>query len=111
MRQAGILAAAGLIALEEMPNRLAEDHENAWLLADALASCSKVSVEMSTIQTNIVRFTLKDGLETVGLNTSLRARGVLISVVGPRAVRLVTHHDVDRAACQRAAEILLEELR
>src|ERR1700761_4023736 len=61
MRQVGILAAAGLIALEEMPKRLGEDHANARLLADAIARCDAAEVEPEDVQTNIVIFTLKEG--------------------------------------------------
>ena len=109
MRQAGVLAAAGLIALEQMPTRLAEDHANARFLAETLVRLPGVHINLDRVQTNIVIFEL-ERLSPANLVASLRARGVLASAVGARSVRLVTHHDVDRAACQRAAEALTEAL-
>lgn len=109
MRQAGVLAAAGLIALEEMPRRLHEDHVNARMLAEAVAGCDAAEIDPADVQTNIVIFTLRtesgagDASEIV---KKLRERGVLASAIGPRAIRLVTHYDVTRADCERAAEIL-----
>jgi len=110
MRQAGVLAAAGLIALEKMPLRLHEDHANARMLAETLAQIPEVEIDLEGVQTNIVVFQLKTRKPSE-LVAALKARGLLISTVGPRAVRLVTHHDVDDSACRRAAQILEEELR
>jgi threonine aldolase len=110
MRQAGILAAAGLIALEEGPKRLHEDHANARLLADALARIDSVEIDLDAVETNIVIFRLKNGLKAEDLSTRLMARGVLANEVGPDAMRLVTHLDVDRAACVTAADALTEEI-
>jgi threonine aldolase len=110
MRQAGVLAAAGLIALEQMPARLHEDHANARLLAEALSHCEGVEIDLETIETNIVIFRLTDGVRAQELSTRLKARGVLANAVGPHAMRLVTHLDVDRAACVNAAGILAEEI-
>jgi threonine aldolase len=109
MRQAGVLAAAGLIALEEMSQRLNEDHANARLLADALSKLPEVEIDPATVETNILIFRLKTR-PAAEVIAELRARGVLAGATGPRSVRLVTHHDVDRAACQLAAEILSEIL-
>lgn len=108
MRQAGVLAAAGLIALEEMPRRLSEDHANARLLADAIADCDAAEIDPSEVQTNIVIFTLKDEAseDAPTLVGRLREHGVLASAIGPRAVRLVTHYDVSREDCTRAAKAL-----
>jgi threonine aldolase len=110
MRQAGILAAAGLIALEQGSARLHEDHANARLLAEALSNIEGVAINLKTVETNIVIFRLKGRLSAAELVTRLKARGVLASAIGPDAVRLVTHLDVDRAACIKAAEVLAEEL-
>jgi threonine aldolase len=110
MRQAGVLAAAGLIALEEMPKRLHEDHANARLLAEALANIEGVAIDPETVETNIVIFRLSDALKPAELVARLKQRGVLVSVVGPQLVRLVTHRDVGRRDCMRAAEILTEEM-
>lgn len=110
MRQAGVLAAAGLIALEQMPARLHEDHANAKLLAEALAQMDGVELDPDAVETNIVIFRLAGGLTAAELVARLKARRVLASAVGPHAIRLVTHHDVDRAACVQAAEVLSEEI-
>lgn len=115
MRQAGILAAAGLLALEEMPKRLGEDHAHARLMAEALAGCEGVEIDLSGVETNIVIFHLKDGHwkeggDALGLVHALRQEGILASAVGPHAVRLVTHMDVSGADCRRAAEVLLSVL-
>ncbi len=106
MRQAGILAAAGLIALEEMPQRLGEDHANARLLAEAVARCEGVEIELSGVQTNIVIFHLQDAGDAAALVHALKEQGILASAVGPHAVRFVTHYDVSRDDCQRAADVL-----
>jgi len=110
MRQAGVLAAAGLIALEQGPLRLHEDHANARLLAEALATMKAVEIDPESVETNIVIFGLKGGLSATALSSRLKTRGVLANAVGPHAVRMLTHLDVNRAACLRAAEILSEEI-
>jgi threonine aldolase len=110
MRQAGVLAAAGLIALEKMPARLHEDHANAMLLAEALANVEGVDIDPETVETNIVIFRLTGALKPNELVARLKARGVLISSVGPQAVRLVTHNDVSRGDCVAAATVLNEEI-
>ena len=110
MRQAGVLAAAGLIALEQMPARLHEDHANARLLAEALANLEGASIDLDTVETNIVIFRLTGGMKAAGLVARIRARGILASAVGPDAIRLVTHHDVSRSDCMIAAAALSEEI-
>jgi threonine aldolase len=103
MRQAGVLAAAGLIALNEMPWRLKDDHANARLLAETIARCGKAEIDMAGVQTNIVIFEVEDAAATV---TSLKDAGIVMSAIGPKAVRLVTHLDVSREDCERACEVL-----
>ena len=110
MRQAGVLAAAGLIALEDGPKRLAEDHANARLLAEALASTEGVEIDLESVETNIVIFRLKAATGAAELVTRLRVRGILAGAFGPDAIRLVTHRDVSRADCIDAAEALTEEI-
>ena len=110
MRQAGVLAAAGLIALEQGPARLHEDHANARLLAEALSNMEGVEIELDSVETNIVVFSLTGGRSAAELANRLKARGVLMSAVGKDTIRLVTHLDVDRAACVTAAEALGEEI-
>jgi threonine aldolase len=110
MRQAGVLAAAGLIALEEMPKRLAEDHANARLIAEHLADLPQIELDLATVQTNIVIFALKEDGKADELVLRLKRRGVLCGTVGHNSVRFVTHHDVDRAACEQAARVAIDEI-
>ena len=109
MRQAGVLAAAGLIALTEMPKRLHEDHANARLLAEAVAGIEGVAIDLSTVETNIVIFTLRDG-GAAEFVAELKARGVASSAIGTHQVRFVTHFDVSREDCERAARASVEVL-
>ena len=104
MRQAGILAAAGLIALEEMPQRLHEDHANARLLAQAVSMAEGVDIDPADVETNIVIFSTQG--DAPALVAAMRERGVLASAIGPHSIRLVTHRDVDTAACRHAAEVI-----
>jgi threonine aldolase len=110
MRQVGVMAAAGLMALEEGPKRLHEDHANARLLAEALANIEGVSINLNSVETNIVIFRLTGGLSATELAARLKARGVLVSAFGKDAIRLVTHLDVSRGNCLDAAEALTEEI-
>ena len=109
MRQAGVLAAAGLIALEEGPKRLAEDHANARLLAEAVAALPGVEIDLADVETNIVIFKLTSG-DAAGFVAELKRQGVIASAIGPDAVRLVTHCDVSREDCVKASEIAVEVL-
>jgi threonine aldolase len=107
MRQAGVLAAAGLIALLESPAHLAEDHANARLLADALGKLPGIQIDRARVQTNIVIF----DVSALNLSSSefvgrLRSHGVLAGAVTPTRVRLVTHGNVSRADCSSAADAL-----
>jgi threonine aldolase len=109
MRQAGILAAAGLIALEEMPKRLGEDHSNAAYLARELASMKGVCLDPAKVVTNIVIFDIAaTGLEVREFSARLKARGVLMNGIGGTLVRAVTHYDADREACSRAIAVVRE---
>ena len=110
MRQVGILAAAGLIALEHGPGRLHEDHANARLLAEALAGVDGVSIDLDTVETNIVVFRLMGKRSAAEVVSRLTARNVLVSALGKDLIRLVTHLDVDRAACVAASQALVEEI-
>jgi threonine aldolase len=108
MRQAGILAAAGLIALEEMPLRLGEDHANARLLAESVADLETVEINLATVQTNIVIFKVRGVSDVSPVLAKLKKRGVLAGSAAADQVRFVTHKDVDRAACAEAARIAVE---
>lgn len=111
MRQAGVLAAAGLVALEESPRRLHMDHENARLLAQALAEIPRIRIDPSKVVTNIVFFDVEGtGLPSSEISKRLAARGVLANGVTPTTIRMVTHCDVDRAGCARAIAVLREVL-
>jgi threonine aldolase len=101
MRQAGILAAAGIYALGNNISRLAEDHAAARLLAEGLAAIAEVSVDPASAQTNMVFVTLLQG-DPVELEMHLREQGVIIRA--GRNIRLVTHLDVDAAGVRRAVE-------
>jgi threonine aldolase len=101
MRQAGVLAAAGLHALDHHLPRLAEDHEHAQLLA------KRLGVDPSTVETNMV---VLDDVAAPVIAEAAKARGVLVSQVSARRIRLVLHLDVDRAAVDRAADVLAELL-
>lgn len=109
MRQAGVLAAAGLIALTEMPNRLEEDHANARHLARALASVEALRVRSESVVTNIVLARTEElGVDAAEFAKRLAERGVLVAVYGPTTIRFVTHHDVTREDVERAAVVTLE---
>ena len=106
MRQAGVLAAAGLIALEEMPNRLQEDHDNARFLASRLAEIPTLGISPAKVQTNIVIFDVSGtGMTSDEVLRRLRDRNVIGSAVSDSIVRLVTHMDVTRTDCEQAVEI------
>jgi threonine aldolase len=107
MRQSGILAAAGIFALDHNMARLAEDHANARLLAERLAGLAAVELDLATVQTNIVIFRLRPGaLDAEGIVARAKEVGVLVSAFAARTVRAVTHLDVDTEQCRRAAERL-----
>ena len=108
MRQAGILAAAGLIALEEMPARLSEDHANARVLAEAIATLPEVVLDLANVQSNIVIFDLRDSGDAAALVARLKTRGVLAGATGPNSVRFVTHRDVNQTDVLEAARVLAE---
>jgi len=109
MRQVGILAAAGIFALERNVERLAEDQANARLIAERLARSPRVLIDPDRVETNIVVFRLaEDAPDAATVVARAGERGVLVFAFGPRTVRAVTHLDVDRDACLRSAEILVE---
>ena len=110
MRQVGVLAAAGLIALEQGPARLHEDHANARLIAEALSHIDDVVIDLDAVETNIVVFRVTGGVSAEGVVARLKERGILISAFGVDAIRLVTHLDVDRGACVVAAQAIAEEI-
>lgn len=107
MRQTGVLAAAGLIALEEMPAKLAADHANAKFMAEGLAAIPRIRVEREP-QTNILFYDVTEtGYSGTGFSDKLKERGVHMNAAsGPSRLRLLTHFDVNRADCIRALEVV-----
>jgi threonine aldolase len=111
MRQAGVLAAAGLIALEEGPKRLHEDHANAKFLADGLQKLRGIKLN-GKVQTNIVVFEISGtGMDSGAFTRKLMEKNVLASGISPTEIRIVTHMDVDRVACERALAAMSEVCR
>jgi threonine aldolase len=112
MRQVGVLAAAGLVALENMTTRLEVDHANAQLLAKGLAEMQRVKIDPERVQTNILVFDIADtGQTTVAFSTRLKQRGVLANGINARAMRMVTHKDVSRSDCDTALGAIREALQ
>lgn len=111
MRQAGILAAACLYALDHNVRRLADDHGHARLLANTLKDLPGVAVDMDAVQTNIVYFDVKDtGQSAEQVMAALHEHGVYLIALGPTRLRVVTHLDVDGAACEYATEVFRKVL-
>jgi threonine aldolase len=111
MRQAGVIAAAGIVALTEMVERLNEDHANARLFAEGLAAIPGISVDLARVQTNIVRFELQpDGPAPSTLLAALRERGVLMGSMGGRAMRAVTHYGITADNVQAAVAATREAM-
>src|SRR5262249_43428348 len=107
MRQAGVLAAAGLYALEHHRARLRDDHANARALAERLAGAKHVRVDPTRIQTSIVMIELARGTPELVIARA-REAGVLVGSGGGQRIRAVTHLDVDRAGVLRAGEVIAE---
>ncbi len=109
MRQNGIFSAAALHALDHHLARLPEDHANAYAFAARLCAGAPVQLDLTTVQTNIVVFHLPATmpLDAPALSARAREQGVLVNAFGPRTVRAVTHLDVSRAQCERAADVLV----
>src|SRR5256884_596226 len=109
MRQAGVIAAAGLIALEKSPARLHVDHENAKLLAEGIAQIPGLKIDPEKVRSNIVIFDCAQaGMTAVELCDAVHAHGVWVQDTALYLVRVVTHSDVDRAGCERALTVLKE---
>ncbi len=112
MRQAGILAAAGLIALEKMPPRLKEDHENARLLVEGLAQIPGIKIDPQKVPTNILVFDVGGtGIEANEFNQRLAVKKVLANVIGPELMRFVTHLNVSREDCLQTLDVVREICR
>ena len=106
MRQAGVIAAAGIVGLQNMVERLSEDHANAKLLADSLVTAG-FAVDLSTVQTNIVIFDVsRSGMKAAELVARLKQAGVLAGAFGEYRIRMVTHHGVTAAEINKVADVL-----
>ena len=109
MRQVGVMAAAGLHALDHHMARLADDHANARRIGERLAQSARVRLDLATVQTNIIVFGLSpDAPDAATVVARARERGVLVFAFGVRTVRAVTHLDVSREQCERAGQVLVE---
>jgi threonine aldolase len=107
MRQAGVIAAAGIVALDTMVDRLAEDHANARMLAEALVEMPGVKVDLSRVETNMVFADVGDALR---VQAECESRGVRALTFGPTTMRFVTHHGIDSGAIQKVITALSEVL-
>ncbi len=110
MRQAGIIAAAGIYALENMVERLAEDHENARYLADGLAALRGIDFNPAEVDTNIV-IVKPTGMGVQELGAELQKRGVLTVVIEPDRLRFTTNKEADRTAVEKALQVIRDVLR
>jgi threonine aldolase len=107
MRQSGILAAAGLYALDHNLDRLVEDHANVRLIAERLAGLAAVELDLATVQSNIVIFNMRPGApDAAAIVARAKKHDVLVSAFAARTVRAVTHLDVSQEDCRRAADAL-----
>ncbi|MGI6667059.1 MAG: low-specificity L-threonine aldolase [Bacillota bacterium] len=112
MRQAGIVAAAGIISLTKMVDRLAEDHANAKLLAEGLNRIPGLKVDMETVQTNMVAVHTRElGMDGPVFQQLMRSRGVWFNADLPYRVRMVTHNDVTRADVEEALVRITEAVK
>ncbi len=113
MRQVGVLAAAGLVALEEMLPRIAEDHATARRLAELIAEVPAAVLDPGSVETNIVFFSLAPdaSLTAAELVERLRVEGVLANALGPDRVRMVTHYEISMEDVERAGRIVARLLR
>jgi threonine aldolase len=111
MRQAGVLAAAGIVALEQMVDRLAEDHAHARRLAEGLAGLPGMRVDLASVQTNIVIVVLERAGGADELVRGCAARKIKVHAIGPTSLRCVTHKDVDADDIERALQAFTEITR
>ena len=109
MRQAGVLAAAGLVALEDSPSQLFVDHENAQLLAQRIAAVPGVYLVPSGVKTNIVIFDISAlKIPAPEFSAELKTRGVIANAINSTQIRMLTHYDVSQEDCERAASVVAE---
>jgi len=103
MRQAGIIAAAGIVALEKMIDRLEEDHKNARRLAEGIAKIDGIKVDLDAVQTNMVRFDTSDlGVSDELFVLKLKENNVLLSTMDKNSMRMVTHRGIEKGHIEKA---------
>jgi threonine aldolase len=102
MRQAGVIAAAGIVALTTMVDRLPEDHRRARNLAEGLAAIDGITIDLQAVQSNIVIFKTEPAIEHAAFIDAMKQHGVLVSNYGTRGVRMVTHYEIDDTAIEQA---------
>jgi threonine aldolase len=109
MRQVGVLAAAGLVALRDSPKKLAADHANARFLAEGFAKIPGIAIDPTKVATNIVVFDVSGtGHAPAAISVLLKRSGVLMNAINDRQVRAVTHYDVTREDCAQALAAVAE---
>ena len=106
MRQAGVIAAPGIVGLTEMVGRLAEDHLNARILADGIAALPGIVLDPARVDTNIVVFRLPSASRAEAFATALEGQGVLVSDFGAGRLRVVTHYGISETDCLTAVEVM-----
>jgi threonine aldolase len=112
MRQVGVLAAAGIVALEQMVDRMREDHDNARLLAEGIAGIPGLELHPQNVHTNIVFFDFRgDGMTAEGFADALWKEGVWMLALGPGRLRAVTHYGIERQDVERALQVMRQVMR
>jgi threonine aldolase len=115
MRQAGIIAAPGIIALEKMVDRLREDHINARMLAEGLARIEGISVSLKAVQTNIVQMDVSGlGITANQFVSKLKEKGILALSMSKSIVRIVTHRGIEKKHIEKTLDVIkniVEEMR
>jgi threonine aldolase len=106
MRQAGVIAAPGIVALTGMVDRLAEDHRHARILAEGVARLAGVTLDLATVQTNIVVFKMPGAREAERLQAAAADAGLLLSDFGGGRLRMVTHYGISEGDCVKAVQII-----
>jgi threonine aldolase len=111
MRQAGIIAAAGIVAVEKMIERLREDHDNARLLAQGISCIPGLAVDLSRVMTNILYFDLDtDKVRAEDLVSEMNRKGIKFLSTGPRRFRMVTHYGISREDIEASVRFLAETM-
>ena len=111
MRQCGILAAAGIVALEQMVDRLADDHAHAHRLAQGIAGISGLYVDLDTVQTDIVIFQVTaEGISAAQLVTALKERGVQMGAISATRIRAVTHYGIETADIEATLQAMADAM-